>query len=88
MLMVYHRIVLEGTRTRCNIPPGREDEQIGQGRRQIPGFGREHAENGWINVINGDGANVDEFGQIIFVGDLTSGCYLREYNAPYRRPLT
>lgn len=60
----------KGRLTRSNIPSRRKDEQICQRRIRIAGFGCQHAEDGGIDVVDGDGADVDEFGQVVFVGDL------------------
>lgn len=54
--------VSEGRHTRCNIPSGRKNKQIRQGRIRVPRFSRQHAEDGWVDVVDGDGADVDEFG--------------------------
>jgi hypothetical protein len=56
--------------TRCNIPAGREDQDIGERGIKVAGFGSKDAENRWIDVVNGDGADIDEFCQVVFVWDL------------------
>lgn len=55
---------------RGNVPARREDEEIGQRRVLVARLGGQHAEDGWVDVVDGDGADVDELGQIIFIGYL------------------
>jgi hypothetical protein len=59
--------------TRCDVPSRGEGQQVGQRRGQVARLGCKNTENGWVNVVNGDGAHVDKFGEVIFIGDLSQG---------------
>lgn len=62
----------EGGRTRSNVPTGREDQKVGEGSIKVAGFGSEDTENRRVDVVDGDGSDVDELGQVVFVWDLSS----------------
>ena len=53
-----------------DIPAPGEDEEIGERRAGRLGPRGQNAEDGGIDVVLGDGADVDEFLQSIFVGDV------------------
>jgi hypothetical protein len=57
----------------CDVPSGREDEDIGKRGGGIARLGGQDGEDGGVDVVDGDGANVDEFRQIIFVWSVISG---------------
>jgi len=48
-----------------DVPAGREDEEVGEGGGGVAGLGGEDAEDGGVDVVDGDGADVDELRQII-----------------------
>ena len=56
--------------TRCDVPSRGEGQQVGQRRGQVARLGCQNTENGWVDVVNGDGAHIDEFGEIVFIGNL------------------
>lgn len=64
-------VFFRGRRTRSNIPSRREDQEIGKRACEVTGLGRQDAEDRGINVINRDGADIDEFGHIIFIRNLS-----------------
>jgi len=43
-----------------DVPAGREDEEVGERSGGVAGLGGEDAEDGGVDVVDGDGANVDE----------------------------
>ena len=55
---------------RCYVPPGREDQEICKRGGRIAGAGCEDAEDGGVDVVDGDGAHVDKFGQVVLVRNL------------------
>jgi hypothetical protein len=55
------------------IPPGREDEDISERSGGITRLGSQDGEDGRINVIDGNGTDVDEFGEIVLVWGIVSG---------------
>lgn len=52
---------------RCDVPAGREDEEVGEGGGGVARLGSKDAEDGRVDVIDGNGADVDEFGEIVLV---------------------
>ncbi|OSS43384.1 hypothetical protein B5807_12002 [Epicoccum nigrum] len=50
-----------------DVPAGGEDEDVGEGRGGIARRGGEHAEDGGVHVVDGDGPDVDELGQVVLV---------------------
>lgn len=50
-----------------NVPPWREDEEVRERRAGFATLGGQHAEDGRVDVIFADGANVDEAGKVVFV---------------------
>lgn len=67
-------VVRRSIGVRRYVPAGGEDEEIGEGSSRIAGAGCEDAEDGRINVVDRDGTDVDELGQIVLVWDLRQGC--------------
>lgn len=57
-------------RTGCHVPARGKDEKVGQWRGGIPRLGSQDAEDGGINVVDRDGANIDELCQVVFERDL------------------
>lgn len=57
----------------CNIPSRREDQDIGERSSGIAGLGGQDGEDGGVDVVDGDRANIDEFGQIILVWRIIPG---------------
>lgn len=55
----------------CHVPARREDQKVRERRRRIARACCKNAEDGWINVVDRDGADIDEFGQIVLVGNLS-----------------
>jgi len=50
---------------RSDVPAGREDEEVGERGGGVAGLGGENAEDGGVDVVDGDGANVDELREVI-----------------------
>lgn len=69
-LHTYIKESFRDRHTRSNIPSRRKDQEIGKRTCDVTGLGSQDTENGGINVINGDGADIDEFGHVILVGNL------------------
>ena len=63
-------VVGRAVRVRCNVPARGEDQEVGEGRGRVAGARGQNAEDGRVDVVDGDGADVDEFCEIILVGDL------------------
>jgi hypothetical protein len=57
----------------CDVPSRREDEDISKRGSGIARLGGQDGEDGGVDVVDGDGTNVDEFGQIILVWSVISG---------------
>lgn len=69
-LLVMLQARCSNLHTRGNIPARGESEEISNRRGEIAGFRREHTEDGWINMVYRNRANIDKLGQVIFIGDL------------------
>jgi hypothetical protein len=65
--------IKSGDHTRCDIPSRGEGEQVSQWRSQVARLGGKNTENGRINVIDGDGAHINEFCEVIFIRNLSPG---------------
>jgi hypothetical protein len=65
-------VVRRTVRVRRHIPAGAEDEEVGEGRRGIARGCCEDAEDGGVDVVDADGADVDELGEVVFVGHVIS----------------
>lgn len=64
-------VVVRGSvRVGGDVPAGAEDEEVGEGRGGVAAARGQDAEDGGVDVVDGDGADVDEFGEVVFVGDL------------------
>jgi len=63
-------VVGRAVRVRCNVPARGEDQEVGEGRGGVAGARGQNAEDGRVDVVDGDGADVDEFCEVILVGDL------------------
>ena len=50
-----------------NVPSRAEDQKVCERRSRIPGWGCENTEDRGVDVIHGNGSNIDEFGQVVFV---------------------
>ena len=48
----------------------------------LPGFGGEHTENGWVDVVLRNATNVDEFFHGIFVRDVTGLQFFLSQKSP------
>jgi hypothetical protein len=55
-----------------HVPAGAEDEKVCEGRGGVAGGGCQDAEDGRVDVVDGDGAYVYELGQVVFVGDVVA----------------
>jgi hypothetical protein len=54
------------------VPPWRENKEISEWSCRISRWGGKHAEDGWIDVVDGDGADVDELGEVVLVWDVVT----------------
>lgn len=69
-------VVGRAVRVRCNVPARGEDQEVGEGRGGVAGARGQNAEDGRVDVVDGDGADVDEFCEVILVGDIVPmPCY-------------
>src|SRR5579862_5993212 len=57
----------------CDIPSRGEDKNIGEGSCRIARFGGQNSEDGGVDVVNRDRADIDKLGQIILVWGIVSG---------------
>lgn len=60
-------VVRRAVGVRGDVPARREDEEVGERRVEVARLGREHAEDGRVDVVDRDGADIDEFRQVVLV---------------------
>jgi len=51
----------------CDVPAGREPEEIGEGRAGVPGSGGQDGVDGGVGVLDGCGVLGGEFREVVLV---------------------
>lgn len=62
----------------CDVPSFLKDQEICKGYTRGLGLGSQHAEDGRIDVVHRDAANVHEFLQSVLVGNVAVACLKKE----------
>lgn len=65
-------VVGRAVRVRRDVPARGEDEEVGQGCGGVARPGRQHAKDGRVNVVDGDGADIDKLCEVVLVGDVVA----------------
>jgi hypothetical protein len=59
----------------CDIPSGTKNQEVGKRNSRLFRFSGQNAKYGWVNVVFGDAADIDEFLHGIFIWHIAMVMY-------------